>query len=156
MILLSRKGLSEHLSVGTGPVTAVFQQPGVFSGDVFCVSGGVLHRNSRALGTVNGGGRVSIAGRDGELLVTAGQALYSYNGTDFQPVAFPDGAPVTAVEYHDGLFIAARGDSHKYYWSAVLNGRSWGALDFASAHPERVSRLALVSTSRPPATSRSV
>jgi hypothetical protein len=133
VVLLSRKGLSSYASVGAGPVSGVFQQPGVFSGDVFCVSGGHLYRGSTDLGAIDGTGAVSFAGTTGELLVTAGAGLWSYNGTNLQAVAFPDSADVTAVTFHDGLFIAARAGGHKYYWSAVLDGRTWGALDFASA-----------------------
>jgi hypothetical protein len=133
VILLSRKGLSSYASVGSGPVTGVFQQPGVFSGDVFCVSGGHLYRGATDLGAIDGSGPVSFAGTTGELLVAAGTRLWSYNGTNLVSVSFPDSADVTAVTFHDGLFIAARAGGHKYYWSAVLDGRTWDALDFASA-----------------------
>lgn len=133
VVLLSRKGLSQYASVGAGPVTGVFQQPGVFSGDVFCVSGGHLYRGSTDLGAIDGSGPVSFAGTASEILVAAGGSLWSYDGTDLVAVTFPDSADVAAVTFHDGLFIAARADSHKYYWSAVLDGRTWDALDFASA-----------------------
>jgi hypothetical protein len=133
VILLSRKGLSEYASVGTGPITGAFQEPGVFGGDVFCVSGGHLFRGASDLGAIDGTGPVSFAGTTGELLVSAGASLWSYNGTNLVAVSFPDSANVTAITFHDGLFIAARAGGHKYYWSAVLDGRTWNPLDFASA-----------------------
>jgi hypothetical protein len=40
---------------------------------------------------------------------------------------------VTAVTFLAGLFIYARAGSRKFYWSAVLDGRTVDALDFASA-----------------------
>lgn len=131
--LLSRKGLSSFASRGTGPITGIFQQAGVFSGDQFVVSGGTLYRGATSLGTIAGTGPVSFAASASELLVTAGTTLYSYNGTNLAAVAFPDSANVRSIDFHDGLFLAVRDATHKYYWSAVLNGRTWGALDFASA-----------------------
>ena len=146
VVLLSRRGLSSHSSVGNGPVTGVFRHEGVFSGDLFCVSGGHLYRDTTDLGAIDGTGPVSFAGTTGELLVTAGASLYSYDGTDLVAVTFPDGASVRAIDFHDGLFIAARSGSHKYYWSAVLDGRSWDALDFASAEskPDELYDLKVV------------
>jgi hypothetical protein len=132
-VLLSRRGLSSALTVGAGPITGAFSQPGVFGGDRFTVSGGTLYRETTAIGAITGDGPVSFAGRASEVLVAAGGDLYSYNGTNLVAVTFPDGAAVTAIEFHDGLFIAARAESHSYYWSAVNDGRSWDGLDFASA-----------------------
>jgi hypothetical protein len=58
--LISRQGLSTYLNPGTGPVTGVFYQNNVFSGDVFCVSGGHLYRNTTDLGAVGGSGYVHL------------------------------------------------------------------------------------------------
>lgn len=131
--LLSRPGLSAFASRGAGPVQGLFTQAGTLNGDLFTVSAGTLYRDTTALGLVTGTGPVSFAASATELLVTRGGTLYSYNGTDFVAVAFPDGADVTAVAFVAGLFVAARAGSKKFYWSGVLNGRSFDALDFASA-----------------------
>jgi len=133
VVLLSRAGLLGSATVGIGPIEGVFWQDGVFAGDVFAVSGGKLYRAGRLLGTINGGGPVSFAASDLELLVTAGGSVYSYNGTDLVAVAFPDNARVAAVAFLGGLFIYVRAGSGKWYWSAVLNGRKVDALSFASA-----------------------
>lgn len=131
--LLSRYGLSESYSVGDGPIQGIFTQQGVFDGDVFTVSGGELYRGETLLGTIDGDGPVSFAASATELVVTAGTTAYSYDGTDLEPVDFPDDAGVTAVAFMAGLFIYLRADTHRYYWSAVLDGRTIDALDFASA-----------------------
>jgi hypothetical protein len=131
--LLSRPALLSSATRGAGPVQGVFSMDGVFDGDVFTLSGGTLYRAGTSLGAVAGSGPVSFAGRSGEVLVTAGGSLYSYNGTNLVAVTFPDSANVTAIAFHDGLFLAARAGTHRFYWSAVLDGRTWGALDFASA-----------------------
>lgn len=136
VVLLSRPPLAEHSSVGTGPVTGVFSQEGTFGGDIFTVSGGTLYRNTTSLGTIVGSGPVSFAASATEVLVTAGGTLYSYNGTNLAAVTFPDSAAVRAITFVSGHFIAVRNATHKFYWSAQLDGRTWDALDFASAESE--------------------
>lgn len=136
VVLLSRKGLALSSTAGPGPVTGIFSQPGTFNGDVFRVSGGFLYRGTTSLGAINGTGPVSFAASGTEILVTAGASLWSYNGTNLQAVVFPDSANVRAVTFISGHFVAIRDGTHKYYWSAQLNGRSWDALDFASAESE--------------------
>lgn len=136
VILQSRKGIVSESSHGSGPIRAVFQREGVFSGDKFVVSGSSFYRGSTLLGTISGSGVVSIASSDLEVLVTAGSTLYSYDGTDFVAVTFPDGAGVTAVVHTAGYFIALRAGTGQWYFSAVLDGRTWDGLDFATAESE--------------------
>jgi hypothetical protein len=131
--LLSRKGLEQHSGPGNGPVTGIYSEPGVFGGDVFTLSGGVLYRGSDAIGEIAGDGPVSFAASDTELAVTAGTILYRYDGTTLDPAAFPDDRSVRAIRFHDGLFLAVADDSQRWYFSAVLDADTWGALDYASA-----------------------
>jgi hypothetical protein len=131
--LQSRKGLETSSSPGTGPIQGIYAQEGSFGGDKFTVSGGSLYRGTTLLGSIAGTGPVSWACSGSELLVTRGTTLYSYNGTNLAAVTFPDSANVTAVTFLAGLFVAVRANSQKFYWSAVLDGRTWDALDFASA-----------------------
>lgn len=133
IVVMSRRGLVSTAVRGTGPIRGIFSKPGTFAGDVFSVSGGTLYRGVTSLGAINGTGPVSWAASEIEVVVTRGQTAYSYNGTNLAAITFPDGANVTAVAYLAGLFIYVRAASQKWYWSAVLNGRSVGALDFASA-----------------------
>ncbi len=136
VILQSRKGLVSDSVHGSGPIRGVLQRDGVFGGDKFVVSGPHFYRGDTLLGAIDGEGTVSIAASDLEVLVTAGGSLYSYNGTDFVQVAFPDGANVTAVTHTAGYFIAIRAGTGQWYFSAVLDGRSWEGLDFATAESE--------------------
>jgi hypothetical protein len=131
---LSFPGLTTSVSRGSGPINGVYQRADLFAGATFTVSGaGSLYKDGTLLGTIDGSGPVSWASSDLELVVTRGGHAYSYNGTDLQPIAFPDSANVTAVTFLAGLFIYARAGSRKFYWSAVLDGRTVDALDFASA-----------------------
>lgn len=145
VVLIDRRGLETSSTAGSGPVTGVFSQPGTFGGDVFRVSGGTLYRNTTSLGAIGGSGPVSFAASASEVLVTAGASLYSYNGTNLVAVTFPDSANVRAVAFISGHFIAVRDGTHRFYWSAQLDGRSWDALDFASAESEPDNLLDAVS-----------
>lgn len=136
VVLLSRPPLAANSIIGAGPVTGIFSQEGTFNGDKFRVSDGILYRNSTFLGAIAGGGAVSFAASGSELLVTAGTTLYSYNGTNLADVTLPDDFNCRAIAFISGHFIAVRDGSQKFYWSAQLDGRSWDALDFASAESE--------------------
>lgn len=137
--LLSRQGLATLSTNGSGPINGMFCKKGTFGGDVFTISGSTLYRGATSIGTINGTGPTSWAGSSTELLVTRGSTLYSYNGTDLQAVSFPDGATVRAVCFIGSLFVAVRGDGlfpGRFYWSALLDGRTWDALDYATAERE--------------------
>ncbi len=134
--LVSRQGLLQSTTVGAGPITGIFSQPGTFNGDLFVVSGGSLYRAGALLGAIAGTAPVSFAASNLELLVTAGSTLYSYNGTNLAAVSLPDSFSARSITFISGHFIAVRSGSQKYYWSAQLDGRTWDALDFASAETE--------------------
>jgi hypothetical protein len=145
--IISRKGLLSHSSPGAGPITGLFCEPNVFSGDLFSVSGGTLYRNTTSIGAIGGSGPVSFAaGSATELAICAGGAIYRYDGATLATVTFPDTANVTAIAFHDGLYLAARALTHKWYWSAVLDADTWAALDFASAEsrPDKLRDLAIL------------
>lgn len=136
VVLMSRKGLVEDADIGDGPIRGELQKDGVFDGDRFVVSGSEFYRGETLLGEIEGGGVVSIAASAFEVLVTAGTKLYSYDGTDFEEVTFPDDADVTKVIYTAGYFIGLRGGTGVWYFSAIEDGRTWDGLDFATAENE--------------------
>ena len=144
--LIGRPGLVSSYSVGAGPVLGIYAQPGSFNGDLFTVSSGGLYRGSTLAGLVSSSSRVSMASSELELLVATGSAMYRYDGTSVSSVTFPDSAGENSVVYFAGLFIVARTGTQKFYWSAVLDGSSWNALDFASAErkPDNLVGLCIV------------
>jgi len=133
--LLSRPGLEEVANWGAGPVIDIFCQDGSFGGDLFAVLSNTLYREAVPLGTLTGSGPVSWAMSADELLITRGSTSYSYDGTDFVNSGFTGlfSNEVTAVAYLAGLFLAVEAGSHRFFWSAVRDSRSWDVLDFASA-----------------------
>jgi hypothetical protein len=138
--LLSRPPLIERTTVGNGPMYATIQKDGLFSGDLFTLSGDEFYRGSTLLGTIDGTGPASWASSAQEIIITRGATAYSYNGTNFVAIAFPDGADVRAVAEISGLFLYVRiGDGllgGRVYWSSVNDGRTINALDYINAESE--------------------
>lgn len=146
VVMQSRRGLVEDVTVGSGPIRATMQKDGVFGGDLFVVSDDELYRDGVSLGTIDGTGPVFIEGRDGEVLVCAGASLWSYNGTDLVDVTFPDSAPVVWTGFLVGYFLAIRGDTGILYFSALNDGRTWDGLDALDAEqtPDRLTDALVV------------
>jgi hypothetical protein len=131
--LLSRPPLVAYQTRGSGPINGIFQRDGLFSGAVFTLSGGTLYKDGTSLGAIDGSGPVSWAGGNGELVLARGGHAYSYNGTNLAAIAFPDTANVRAVHWMAGWFFFVRDGSGRFYWSNLNDGRTVGALSFATA-----------------------
>lgn len=144
VVVQSRQPLGEVVTVGDGPIRATLERDGVFAGDRFTLSGPVAYRGTLALGNVIGEGVASIAVRGDEVLFNAGGPIYSYNGTDFVQVDFPDDSNVTKVIYTAGYFIAVEAGTGYLFFSAVNNGRTWDALDFFEVESEPDAVLDIV------------
>lgn len=152
VVLMSRKGLDEIAEVGDGPIRGELQRDGVFGGDRFVVSGTEFYRGETLLGEIEGDGVVSIAASEIEVLVCAGATLYSYDGTDFVEVEFPDDLGVVAIACQGGRFVAIPASpligAGGFYFSAVADGRSWDGLDYANAEsaPDSLRDIAVLDT----------
>jgi hypothetical protein len=148
--LQSFPGLAELKANGAGPVRQIYCNAGTLGGDDFSVIGSGdspgLYRGTTLIGTLTGvgSGPVSIAGSNSEILIAAGGDMYRYNGS-LSVVAFPDSAHVRAVRFIGSLFVAVRGTESsgaadlypgRFYYSAVLDGSSWDALNYATAERE--------------------
>jgi len=132
-VLLPRPALSSYTTVGNGPIRGIYQQDGALDGVLFVVSGSGLYAGSTLLGLIPGSGKVSMTASATQLLIASGTGLYLTDGATLTTVTFPDSAGVTTVAYINGYFLATRTDTQRFYWSAILDGSSWDALDFASA-----------------------
>lgn len=94
------------------------------------------------LGTIEGAGRVSMASNGVQLMILVpGGKGYIYNeaaGTPFQEITDSDfianGNPQMVV-YIDGYFLVTT-DSKKFIISALNDGLTWDALDFATAESD--------------------
>lgn len=145
VVMLARAGLESSLTPATtGAVRGIYSRADLFSGDIFSVSGGNIHRGTTSAGSLAGSGHVSFAD-DGidEILITAGSTMRRYTGS-LANVTFPDSASVVKVVFLAGLFVAARASSGRFYWSAVNDGSSWDSLDFATAESKGDNLLDIV------------
>jgi len=136
VVLQSRPGLEASTEVGGGPIRGLFQADGVLGGALVAVSGGEVYKGATLLGSIAGTGAVSFAASESELLINAGGPIYRTDGTTLTTVSFPDGADVSRIASLAGYFLALRRDTEQLYFSAVLDGSSWDALDYASAEKE--------------------
>lgn len=81
-------------------------------------------------------GRVSIADNGSQIMIVDGTNGYIYDTntltfSQITDVDFPTGA--ITVAFLAGRFIISLTNSGRFYWSAVYDGLSWDALDFANA-----------------------
>ena len=144
VVMQSRLPLAVVETIGAGPVQASLVRDGVFNGERFTISGNIAYRGTVELGAVVGSGPASIAVRGGEVLFNAGGPIYSYNGTDFIAVTFPDSSNVTKIFYTAGYFIAIEAGTGYLFFSAVNDGRTWDALDFFEVESEPDAVLDIV------------
>jgi hypothetical protein len=136
VVLQSRPGLEEADEVGSGPIRALYRADGVLEGDLIVVSGSTVYREGVSLGTLVGTGPVSFAADEDEIVINAGTGIYRSTGGALALVDFPDEADVTKLVDTAGYFIALRAGTQQFYFSEVLDGSSWDALDYASTENE--------------------
>jgi hypothetical protein len=133
VILQSRPGLKALYTAGPGPVHGLFSKDGVFGGAMFSVSGNLLFLGQNLLDPIDGTGAVSWAAAGSQLAVTRGRSLWLFDGVNVDKVVFPDGAWVRCIETLGSYFYGVRDDTHRIYFSTLLDGSEWQALDYISA-----------------------
>ena len=150
-IRTARPGLTRSYTVGTGPILAIFQQPGLFAGDVFTISGTTLFRNQTALGEVAYSQNPQMAGANGLLAIVSGGALYVYDGFTLTPqLHFDDGysplLPFSGVYVLYNIFIYPVVGSDQFFFSSVGNPTAINAANFSSAQvaPDSIVQIAVL------------
>ncbi|PCI53877.1 MAG: hypothetical protein COB36_11605 [Alphaproteobacteria bacterium] len=139
--LLSGPGITAYRNgyLG-GNVRGFLAKDGLFDGDIFSVHGTNVYRTDSAgvqtlLGSVPASGLVTIAASRNEVLVCVDPGLYSYNGVDFIPVVLP-GFGVSSIAYIAQRFVGSSNSIDRWYWSDLLDGRTWDGLNFKTAEGE--------------------
>lgn len=138
--LISRPGLEyADMELGDGPIRALYRQDGVFDADLFAVSGPEFYRGEDLLGVITGTEAVSIVGFSDNIFVTAGAALYHYNGTTLVEIDTPDSAFVSKIFVAASRLILILAGTQVLFWSEPLSEVIDG-LSFASAEqsPDRL------------------
>lgn len=135
---IPRPGLVDAFTVGAGPILRQFQQPGLFNGDLFTISGGQLYRNQTLIGSVAYGTSPRMAAANNQLAITSGGALYVYNGAALTLIRyFDDGvSPLpsfsTVTVLYD-IFIFPVAGSDEFFFSSVGNATVINAANFGAA-----------------------
>lgn len=119
--LISRPGLAATgVEVGDGPIHAMYSKSGVFSGDVFSVSGDYFFRGTTSLGNIAGDGPFSIASYLDNVFVCNGSRLWVYNGTTLTEVTITDVPSISKVVVGMSRAIVIAGGTQTFYWSEPL------------------------------------
>jgi hypothetical protein len=135
---IPRPGLTLWHTLGSGPIQRQYQDPGLFGGDLFSVSGGALYRGTTSLGSVPYSLQPRMAANLTQLAVVSGGALYVYDGTTLAPVEFfDDGAsrlpPFSGVAVLFNIFIYPVVGSNQFYFSNTGDATKINAANFANA-----------------------
>jgi len=149
--LLGTPGLTLRDVCGPGPVRGVFSAA---NGRAFVVSGATFYSiPSKDTSTVvfnygllnTSSGAVTFADNGVQLGICDGTYAYTFTyATDtlaqITDVDFP--ASVGGIDFIDGYFVVNENDTGKFFISALYDGTSWDALDFATAEssPDKLVR----------------
>jgi len=135
---LPRPGLTLWNTVGDGPILRQYQDPGLFNGALFSISGGTVYRNTTSLGTIPYSLQPRMAANLTQLAIVSGGALYVYDGVTMSLVRyFDDGAsrlpPFSSVTVLFNIFVYSVSGSNQFYWSNTGDATVINAANFASA-----------------------
>lgn len=146
--LYGTPGLELFTNIGAGPVRNGFRSA---NGRLFFVSGSQLIEVDAAGGSIvrgslgNNTGNITIDENPFQLAICDGANVYifTYANNDFGIVTDPDLPPAGTITFIDGFFVVNEVNSGRFYISAVLDGTSWNALDFATAEtsPDNLLRV---------------
>ena len=146
--LYGTPGRTRFSTCGTGPVRAMFASS---NGRAFLVSGNTLYEvftdgTSTSRGTLaTSSGNVSFDENPTQLGICDGSALYilTYATNAYSQVTDPDLPSAGTLTFIDGYFVINRNNTGQFYISALNNGTSWAALDFATAEssPDALLRV---------------
>jgi hypothetical protein len=128
-------GKSTFSAVGSGPIHALIE----FGGAVLAVSNDDVYRidsngNETLIGSISFlDPSVACSKNRYQAIFVTDSGAWVSNGTSLTQVADPDYPGSVSVDYLGGYFIFAIPDSQQFYISALDNGGSYDALDYAQA-----------------------
>lgn len=147
----ARPGLDTLYTLGTGPIQRQYQNPGLFNGDLFTISGGSLYRNSTLIGDVGYSAQPRMAAAQNQLAIVSGGGLYVYNGTSLtQQIYFDDGASrlplFSGVAVLFNIFVYPVIGSTEFFFSQVGSASQINAANFSNAQtsPDPIVEVAVL------------
>lgn len=136
--LYGTPGLASFATLTDAPVRGIFKS--TEGGErVLAVGGDKLDELTTAGGVTNLGtikqddNPVSISYNGSQYLIISGGEGWILSGTTLTKIADPDFPGATMGAFLDGYFVILRPDTQEIWISALYDGTSWNALDFASA-----------------------
>lgn len=136
--LYGTPGLSLFSTAGTGAIRGCFSPA---NGRAFVVSGNALYEidsagTATSRGTLNtSSGAVTMADNGFQLMIVDGTNgyIFTYLTNVFVQITDGDFPSPKYVSFVDGYFVVTKNNSGQFYISALYDGLTWAALDFASA-----------------------
>lgn len=127
-------GLRLLATAGDGPIRGLWQ----YNGLAFAVSGNGLYKiaadwSVTYIGFIDGTGPVSMADNGVQMFIAANPYGYIYENNTVAPITDPDFPGAVTVTFLDGYFVFNEPNSQKIWVTALYDGFSIDALDFASA-----------------------
>lgn len=149
--LRATPGLELFTTVGGGPIRGAISTKN--KGRAFVVSGFDFYEvfsdgTSTLIGTLlTPTGQVSIAENPTQIMIVDGTYGYIYdrNTSTFAQILDADFPACDAVSFQDGYFLVTEKDTAKFYISALNDGSSWDALDFATVESSPDDLVAVIS-----------
>lgn len=143
-------GLSSWSTVGDGPIRGMAKLSGV----LYVVSANELYSidsdgDETLIGAIAGNTRVSMdINANGELLIATGAEGYIYDGTltAIADTDYPDTAEL--AYFLDNYFVVNNPGTRQFHISAVSDGTTWAALDFASKEGAPYDLVSLIPNHR--------
>lgn len=136
--MLQRPGLVVEETRGAGPIRGLLLQNGVFSENLFSVSGNTVYRGGSSLGTIGvATGLCELsASADHVVLIDyyGGAKAYAYDGATFAQITDADlPSSLSSACYYFGRWYYAQRDTGVFYWSDIADPTSIDGLSFATA-----------------------
>lgn len=149
--LYGTAGLSVFCDTGLDQSRGLFTS---YNGRLFYVAGALLYEVSSAgVATVRGtlatsSGLVSFAENATQLILVDGSKgyIFTFATNAFAQISDLDFPVANNVTFLDSYFIVNSSGTNQFFVSAVNNGTSWSALDFASAEssPDNILKVLVV------------
>ena len=145
--LYPRPGLTSFVNLGANPNRGVYTR----NDSMYVVNGATLWEVSNdgvatSRGTLaTSSGRVDMVDNGLQLLIVDGVEGYTFtfSGSTFAQIADADFPACNTCCFLNGYFIVQQASSGKFWLSALYDGTSWAALDFATAegNPDDLVRV---------------
>jgi hypothetical protein len=147
LVLYPTPGLVSFVNFGASPSRGMHRKDNF----VYIVNRNTLWRlandgSMTSLGTLaTSTGRVDMADNGTQIIIVDGPSGYIYNTntSTFATITSPGFPGASSVTFLNGYFVVTKPNSGQFFCSALYDGLTWNALDFATAesNPDNLIRV---------------